>query len=203
MACGVRHLGWQLQNDVVRRAERLSKWPDPRNHLHGLHPEADQAPRLRAGGFVALDARDSIGRRACAARSRGDTPSHFVTLSRQPMAGPRVARRVNVWGHRFHRTGDRAMPVNLNRIGQIALSVRDVDRAEAFYRDTLGLRKLYRFGDLAFFDCAGVRLLLEKTNDVAGEAHGSPIYFACADIALTARELNERGITFTHPIHLV
>jgi methylmalonyl-CoA/ethylmalonyl-CoA epimerase len=95
------------------------------------------------------------------------------------------------------------MPVNLNRIGQIALSVRDVDRAEAFYRDTLGLRKLYRFGDLAFFDCAGVRLLLEKTNDVAGEAHGSPIYFACADIALTTRELSERGITFTHPIHLV
>ena len=95
------------------------------------------------------------------------------------------------------------MPIKLNRIGQIALPVRDVDRAEAFYRDTLGLRELYRFGDLAFFDCAGVRLLLEKTNDVAGEAHGSPIYFACADIALTARELRERGITFTHPIHLV
>ena len=56
------------------------------------------------------------------------------------------------------------MPFALNRIGQIALGVRDVDVAEAFYRDVLGLRKLYRFGDLTFFDCAGVRLLLEKAH---------------------------------------
>jgi len=50
----------------------------------------------------------------------------------------------------------------LNQIGLIALSVTDVDRAETFYENVIGLRKLYRFGDLSFFDCAGVRLLLEK-----------------------------------------
>lgn len=49
-------------------------------------------------------------------------------------------------------------------IGQIALPVADVDRSEAFYRDVLGLPKQYRFGDLTFFDCAGVRLLLEKSE---------------------------------------
>jgi len=38
------------------------------------------------------------------------------------------------------------MTFALNRIGQIALAARDVDRAEAFYRDVLGLRPLYRFG---------------------------------------------------------
>jgi len=54
------------------------------------------------------------------------------------------------------------MPFSLGRIGQIALAVRDVDKAEAFYEGTLGLRKLYRYGDLSFFDCCGVRLLLEK-----------------------------------------
>ena len=54
------------------------------------------------------------------------------------------------------------MFLNLRHIGQIALPVTDVDRAEAFYADVLGLPKLYRFGDLTFFDCAGVRLLLEK-----------------------------------------
>ena len=57
------------------------------------------------------------------------------------------------------------MPFSLSSIGQIALAVRDVDRAEAFYEGTLGLRKLYRYGDLSFFDCAGVRLLLEKAHD--------------------------------------
>ena len=55
---------------------------------------------------------------------------------------------------------EKAMPLTLNRIGQIALAVRDVDKAEAFYRDVLRLRWLYRFGDLTFFDCSGVRLLL-------------------------------------------
>src|SRR5207244_10986245 len=56
------------------------------------------------------------------------------------------------------------MFLNISHIGQIALAVGDVDRAEAFYRDVLGLRKLYRFGDLTFFDCAGVRLMLEKAH---------------------------------------
>src|SRR5208283_4711422 len=53
---------------------------------------------------------------------------------------------------------------HLSRIGQIAMSVADVDRAEAFYRDTLALPHLYRYGDLSFFDCAGVRLMLQKSE---------------------------------------
>ena len=57
----------------------------------------------------------------------------------------------------------------LNQIGQIALAVSDVDRAEKFYEETLGLRKLYRFGNLVFFDCAGVRLLLAKPEDGVGD----------------------------------
>ena len=58
------------------------------------------------------------------------------------------------------------MPLALSHIGQIALAVADVDRAEVFYEQALGLRKLYRFGDLTFFDCAGVRLMLEKAHAV-------------------------------------
>lgn len=95
------------------------------------------------------------------------------------------------------------MTFSLSRIGQIALAVRDVDRAEAFYRDTLGLRKLYRYGDLTFFDCAGVRLLLEKTHDPENLNHGSPLYFICADIALAVGELQERGVVFDGPPHLI
>jgi methylmalonyl-CoA/ethylmalonyl-CoA epimerase len=47
------------------------------------------------------------------------------------------------------------MTFALGSIGQIALPVADVDRAERFFEGILGLRKLYRFGDLVFFDCAG------------------------------------------------
>jgi methylmalonyl-CoA/ethylmalonyl-CoA epimerase len=95
------------------------------------------------------------------------------------------------------------MAVNLNRIGQIALAVGDVDRAEDFYRNTLGLRHLYRFGDLTFFDCAGVRLLLEKAHDPGAAGRGSPIYFACNDIGLAERALRDRGLTFDSQPHLI
>ncbi len=95
------------------------------------------------------------------------------------------------------------MAFALNRIGQIALAVADVDRAETFYRDLLGLRHLYRFGDLTFFDCAGVRLLLEKASDPANVNPGSPLYFICHDIALAVRELTRRGVRFDGPPHLI
>jgi catechol 2,3-dioxygenase-like lactoylglutathione lyase family enzyme len=43
--------------------------------------------------------------------------------------------------------------VALSRIGQIAVLVRDADRAVRFYRDTLGLRLLFQAPPaLAFFD---------------------------------------------------
>jgi methylmalonyl-CoA/ethylmalonyl-CoA epimerase len=95
------------------------------------------------------------------------------------------------------------MLLNLSHIGQIALPVTDVDRSEAFYADVVGLRKLFRFGDLTFFDCAGVRLLLEKTHDPAAFRPQGCIYLRCADIALAISELQRRGIVFTRPAHLI
>jgi methylmalonyl-CoA/ethylmalonyl-CoA epimerase len=95
------------------------------------------------------------------------------------------------------------MHLKLDQIGQIALAVGDVDRAEAFYRDVLKLRKLYRFGDLTFFDCAGVRLMLEKSRSPEEIPKSSVIYFRCADIALAVRELEKRGVTFSSKPHLI
>jgi methylmalonyl-CoA/ethylmalonyl-CoA epimerase len=95
------------------------------------------------------------------------------------------------------------MRLNLNHIGQIAFAVGDVDRAEAFYSQQLGLKKLYRFGDLSFFDCAGVRLMLEKAHAPDDIGKSSVIYFRCADIALTVRELKSRGVSFIEEPHLI
>jgi len=95
------------------------------------------------------------------------------------------------------------MHLNLNQIGQIALPTSDVERSEAFYGGVLGLRKLYRFGDLTFFDCAGVRLLLEKVKDPAELVPQGCIYFRCADIALAVAELEKRGLAFTGKPHLI
>jgi methylmalonyl-CoA/ethylmalonyl-CoA epimerase len=93
--------------------------------------------------------------------------------------------------------------LNLNQIGQIAIPVRDTDKSERFYRDVLGLRKLYRFGDLSFFDCAGVRLLLDKVKDPDALTPCGCIYFRCADLELTVAEIESRGVTFTSKPHLI
>jgi methylmalonyl-CoA/ethylmalonyl-CoA epimerase len=95
------------------------------------------------------------------------------------------------------------MQLNLSQIGQIALPVIDTDRAEVFYEKVMGLRKLYRFGDLSFFDCAGVRLLLDKVKAPGDFRAQGCVYFRCADIALTVVELAKRGVSFTHQPHLI
>jgi catechol 2,3-dioxygenase-like lactoylglutathione lyase family enzyme len=95
------------------------------------------------------------------------------------------------------------MLLNLSHIGQISLPVSDTDRSETFYETVLGLKKLYRFGDLAFFDCAGVRLLLDRIGNPADLVPRGCIYFRCADIALAVAELEKRGLAFTSPTHLI
>ncbi len=89
------------------------------------------------------------------------------------------------------------MAFAISRIGQIAFAVADIDRAEAFYRDILGLRHLYRFGDLTFFDCAGVRLLLERARDPNDVGPRFASLFDCHDIALAVGELTRRGVRLT------
>ncbi len=96
------------------------------------------------------------------------------------------------------------MDLKLGRLAQIAHAVSDVDAAETFYEQTLGLKKLFRPGpDLVFFDCAGVRLYLQKTDDPAAVEKASTLYLLCDDIAVAARELKRRGITFVDAPHVV
>src|SRR6185436_11972814 len=94
------------------------------------------------------------------------------------------------------------MAFHLNALGQIAMVVADVDRAEAFFEKKLGLRKLYRYGDLTFFDMGGVRLLLEKASDPK-TIKDSVLYFRVADIALAVKELTARGVVFDSQPHLI
>jgi len=40
----------------------------------------------------------------------------------------------------------------LSAIGQIAITVRDLKLATAFYRDTLGMKLLFEVSNMSFFD---------------------------------------------------
>ena len=95
------------------------------------------------------------------------------------------------------------MALTLHQLGQISLTVDDVDKAEAFYGGALGLRKLYRFGELLFFDCAGVRLFIDRGNAKPFVPASSVLYFRTPDIALAVRELKGRGVVFTDAPHLI
>ena len=91
----------------------------------------------------------------------------------------------------------------LSKIGQISMNARDFDRAVRFYRDTLGLRFLFTAPPhLAFFDCDGVRLLLDLPEDKEFDHPGSILYFAVDDIDAVHRSLVSRGVTFRNAPHL-
>lgn len=91
----------------------------------------------------------------------------------------------------------------LGPIGQIAVPVTDVDHAIEFYRDVLGMRFLFRAPPgLGFFDCDGVRLMLDApAAEQAGR--GSVIYYKVDDIQAAHDTLAERGVTFVQGPHMI
>lgn len=91
----------------------------------------------------------------------------------------------------------------LSRIGQIAINAHDVDRATAFYRDVLGLRHLFRAGQLSFFDCGGVRLMLDKPENPEFDHPSSIIYFQVSDIQAAFNRLKSDGAKFDDQPHVI
>lgn len=87
------------------------------------------------------------------------------------------------------------------QIGQIALPVSDADKAQAFYGDILGLKLLYRYGDLVFFDCNGVRLMLE--GGAKNITTGGCIYFRTSGIEAHSAGLRAKGVAFEGEPHLI
>jgi len=91
----------------------------------------------------------------------------------------------------------------LSRIEQIALPVANLDRAVDFYRSRLGMKYLFSSNGLAFFDCAGVRLLLSRPENTDAARPGSVIYFKVDNIHRAYQVLVGRGVVFDdgpHPI---
>lgn len=89
------------------------------------------------------------------------------------------------------------------QIGQIAITVREIKPAVAFYRDTLGMRFLFEAPNLAFFDCAGVRLMLTLPEKPEFDHPSSILYFRVADIQAAYDSLRARGVRFEDQPHLI
>lgn len=89
--------------------------------------------------------------------------------------------------------------VKLTRIGQIAINVRDVQRAIAFYRDTLGMEFLFEVPGMGFFNCDGIRLMLSEVASTEFNYPASIIYYGVDDIQATFETLSQGGVAFTSP----
>lgn len=92
----------------------------------------------------------------------------------------------------------------LSRIGQISMNAKDLDRAIAFYRDTLGIRFLFQAPpQMAFFDCDGIRLLVGVASEKEFDHPGSILYFAVDNIRQHHQALAAKGVSFKQEPHLV
>jgi methylmalonyl-CoA/ethylmalonyl-CoA epimerase len=94
--------------------------------------------------------------------------------------------------------------LELTQIGQIAINVSDLQRAVAFYRDTLGMRFLFQApGGLAFFDVSGIRLMLGVAEKPEFSHPASILYYKVSDINAAYEMLISRGVTFMDQPHLI
>jgi methylmalonyl-CoA/ethylmalonyl-CoA epimerase len=91
--------------------------------------------------------------------------------------------------------------VHLEDIGQVALTVGNLEEAKAFYRDVVGMKFLFDAGTMAFFQCGTVRILI-GTGDAQPGANGTILYFRVPDIHSTCEALREKGAVFTQDPHL-
>jgi methylmalonyl-CoA/ethylmalonyl-CoA epimerase len=93
--------------------------------------------------------------------------------------------------------------LGLAQIGQISVNVHDLERAAAFYRDTLGMKHLFTVPKMAFFDCHGIRLMLGIPEKPEFDHPSSVIYFKVNDIQNTFQTFSSRGVKFESEPHLI
>ena len=92
----------------------------------------------------------------------------------------------------------------LDDIGQIHISVGDVGRAVAFYRDVLGMQLLFKVPGqpMAFFMCGNVRIYLGRPETDAFRSN-PVIYYRVDDVERAVETLRGRGVEFEADAHVV
>jgi methylmalonyl-CoA/ethylmalonyl-CoA epimerase len=96
-----------------------------------------------------------------------------------------------------------ASGLGITQIGQIAINVHDTNRAVEFYRDALGLKHLFTAGQLAFFDCGGIRLMLSPPDKAEFDHPSSILYFKVDDIQSAHAQLVQKNVKMEDKPHLV
>jgi methylmalonyl-CoA/ethylmalonyl-CoA epimerase len=94
--------------------------------------------------------------------------------------------------------------IGISRLGQIQVRAHDVERAAAFYQDVLGLKLLFKAPpSLAFFDCGGVRLMIDHPEKPEFDHPSSILYFAVPDIQAAYAQMKQSGVRFEDEPHMI
>lgn len=93
--------------------------------------------------------------------------------------------------------------LGLSKIGQIAVTAHDLERATTFYRDVLGMKFLFQTETMSFFDCDGVMLMLGIPTSDEFDHRSSILYFQVDDIIATHEKLVSGGVVFQQDPHFV
>ena len=94
--------------------------------------------------------------------------------------------------------------IGITRLGQVQIGTKDVERAADFYENVLGLKLLFKAPPgLAFFDCGGVRLMLDRPEKPEFDHPSSILYFAVPDIQGAHAQMKEKGVKFEDEPHLI
>ncbi|MGD0124278.1 MAG: VOC family protein [Terriglobia bacterium] len=97
-----------------------------------------------------------------------------------------------------------SLNVGVSRLGQVQIRAHDVERAATFYEDVLGLKLLFKAPPgLAFFDCGGVRLMIDRPEKPEFDHPSSVLYFAVPDIQAAHAQLKQSGVRFEDEPHLI
>ena len=95
------------------------------------------------------------------------------------------------------------MEKTVSEIGQIAITVSDVEKALTFYRDVLGLTFLFSPAPtLAFLAAGSVRIMLSTPQGAGTVGANSILYFKVADITAVYAAIVSRGAIEERPPQL-
>jgi methylmalonyl-CoA/ethylmalonyl-CoA epimerase len=80
----------------------------------------------------------------------------------------------------------------LRAVGQVLVPISDIDRACDFYGRVLGLPEWGRFGQIAFYEVAGVRIYLAPVPQADFQGRAT-VYFWVDDVHATIDRLTAAG----------